>query len=575
MSESNELMRQTRSYLATADLENPLYYLENMDILVAWVANHHADLLTEQERSRLAAFTGLATGPRALLTRMVMRTGELFRADKLRYPELPVPEPEALRVLVQEGWLDSAPELSLDDLFRLFTLAELRPVFGHWLQQQGQPKTLGKARMRELLADSFSGASPLRVWLPDGGETWEVVQLRDMALFDRIRLMFFGNLRQSWTDFVLVELGVQQFESVPFTPESRAFQQRAEVDCHLQMHQCRERLDNGELAADVWSDVPEPVDNPWLTSRRDRLLLELGRQAERQGERELALRAWSASGHREAGLKQLRLLERMKRFDDAWVLACQWQSTELSDAEAQGLGRLLKRLAPRVGADKPEPLENPGLHEFTLTLPKPDTGTVEWAVLSHLATDDAPVFYVENTLINALFGLLCWPVIFKPIPGAFFHPFHTGPADLTRDDFVARRRQAFEQRFGLLATGDYRQAILETFRNKQGIANPFVVWPVLNEDLLELAMACIPAHHLEALFRRLLNNIREHRSGFPDLIRLVPEADDPEQRYEMIEVKGPGDRLQDHQVRWLHFFAREGIPASVCYVRWRDDEAGA
>ncbi len=90
-----------------ASLDDPLYYLENMDILVAWVANHHADLLTEQERNRLAAFSGLATGPpRALLTRMVMRTGELFRADKLRYPELPVPESEALRILVQAGcWI--------------------------------------------------------------------------------------------------------------------------------------------------------------------------------------------------------------------------------------------------------------------------------------------------------------------------------------------------------------------------------------------------------------------------------------------------------------------------------------
>ncbi|MEC8899171.1 MAG: VRR-NUC domain-containing protein, partial [Pseudomonadota bacterium] len=179
----------------------------------------------------------------------------------------------------------------------------------------------------------------------------------------------------------------------------------------------------------------------------------------------------------------------------------------------------------------------------------------------------------ENTLINALFGLLCWPVLFLPLPGAFFHPFHIGPADLTREDFVARRQQAFEQRFRLLDTGAYRREILDTFKNKQGIANPFVFWPVLDEALLELALHCIPSRHLEALFRRLLNNIKEHRSGFPDLIRLVPEADQPEQRYEMIEVKGPGDRLQDHQVRWLQFFARQGIPASVCYVRWQDDEA--
>src|SRR5699024_4571297 len=117
-------------------------------------------------------------------------------------------------------------------------------------------------------------------------------------------------------------------EPVPFTPESRAFQQRSDVDCYLQMHQCRERLDNGEPAAEVWPAVPPPVSNPWLTSRRERLLLELGRQADRQGEQELALQVWGASQHREARLKQLRLLERMKRFDQAWRLACQWQATE-------------------------------------------------------------------------------------------------------------------------------------------------------------------------------------------------------------------------------------------------------
>lgn len=559
---------------APASLDNPLYYLENMDILVAWVADHHGDLLTAAERQRLKRFACLDTGSRALLTRMVMRTGELFRTDKLRYPELPVPEADALAVLQQGGWLDDEPELTLDDLFRLFTLAELRPVFGPWLQRQGQPGTLGKARMRSLLADAFSEPGPLKAWLGEAaqGTAAGVVELQDMALFERIRLMFFGNLRQGWTDFVLVELGVQQFEVVPFTPDSRAFRHRAEVDSYLQIHQCRERLDNGEAAADVWPRVPEPVDNPWLADRRDRLLLELGRQAERQGDRPLALQVWAASQHREARLRQLRLLERMKRFDEAWAIAWQWQTNELSDAEVQGLSRILKRLAARVGEPAPTETPIPAIREFTVDLPKPEVGSVEWVALQHLATEDAPLFYVENTLINALFGLLCWPAIFKAIPGAFFHPFHSGPADLMREDFVSRRQQDFDRCFKLLESADYRSQILETFGKKQGIANPFVVWPVLTGELLELAMDCIPTTHLAALFQRLLSNLKEHRSGFPDLIRFVPDADDPGQRYEMIEVKGPGDRLQDHQRRWLHFFAREGIPASVCYVRWRENE---
>jgi sulfur relay (sulfurtransferase) complex TusBCD TusD component (DsrE family) len=38
----------------------------------------------------------------------------------------------------------------------------------------------------------------------------------------------------------------------------------------------------------------------------------------------------------------------------------------------------------------------------------------------------------------------------------------------------------------------------------------------------------------------------------------------------MIEVKGPGDRLQDHQTRWLEYCVEQGVPVSVCYVRWAE-----
>jgi len=564
-------MRQVRSYPKTADLENPLYYLENMNTLVDWVAEHHGDLLIEAERARLKNFCQLPIAARALLTRMIMRSGELFRVDKLNYPELPQPETEAVAELIAQQWLEPAPLLGLDDVFRLFTLAELRLKYADWLAHNGLPKNLPKARLREALANTEAEPKTLNRWF-DQQQVPQVVQVQGMALFDRIRLMFFGNLRQSWTDFVLVELGVQQFETVPFTPESRAFQYRREVDSYLQMHRCRERLDEGEAADSVWMDIPDPVDNSWLTSRRNRLLLELGRQAERQGNSELALQAWAASVHREARLKQLRLLERLKRFDEAWDIASQWQNGELSDAEAQGLERILKRLAPKVGESKPQAPPKPLIREFTVTLAKPDTGSVEHAALAYLSAEKAPVFYVENTLINTLFGLLCWPVIFKPIAGAFFHPFHIGPADLTREDFVARRQADFDQCFAWLETGAYRQRIFETYKAKQGIANPFVAWPVITEDLLTLAMNCIPAEHLRVLFDRLLANVKEHRSGFPDLIRFIPKAEAPEPRYEMIEVKGPGDRLQDHQRRWLAFFDQQGIPASVCYVRWQEAE---
>ncbi|WP_227539289.1 VRR-NUC domain-containing protein [Marinobacter sp. Arc7-DN-1] len=553
----------------TADFDNPLYYLENMETVIGWVLSHHADLLIREERDRLSAFRELSVPARALLTRMVMRTGELFRADKLRYPELGVPESVALEELVTGNWVDTGPVLTIDQLFRLYTLGELRPVFAAVLQEAGWPKILPKGHMLEALRQSFPDARPLADWL--GTAVNPVVCINHMALFDRVRLMFFGNLRQSWSDFVLVELGHQRYEPVTFTPDSRAFQLRSEVDLYLAMHQCREWLDEGVPAREVWPEVPAPSDNAWLSSRRDRLLLELGRQAERQGDRELALQAFGAGGHREARLKQLRLLERMKRHREAWGIASRWQAQQLSDAEAQGLARILKRLASRLDETPPPASMQPPIREFTLTLPKPALGSVEVAVQQHLWRDDTPVFYVENTLVNGLFGLLCWQTIFEPVPGAFFHPFHVGPADLTREDFVARRQASFDRCFACLQDGSYRDRILANYRARQGTTNPFVIWPVITDEVLNLALGCIPPADLERLFRRLLLNIREHRSGFPDLIRFHPGNTASGRRYEMIEVKGPGDRLQDHQIRWLEFFAGEGISASVCYVRWQDN----
>jgi hypothetical protein len=81
--------------------------------------------------------------------------------------------------------------------------------------------------------------------------------------------------------------------------------------------------------------------------------------------------------------------------------------------------------------------------------------------------------------------------------------------------------------------------------------------------LLQHALHCIPATHLEAIFRRLLLDVHGNRSGLPDLIQFWPD----ERRYRMVEVKGPGDRLQDNQIRWLDFCHARDIPVSVCYVK--------
>ena len=57
-----------------------------------------------------------------------------------------------------------------------------------------------------------------------------------------------------------------------------------------------------------------------------------------------------------------------------------------------------------------------------------------------------------------------------------------------------------------------------------------------------------------------LKDLRLFRAGMPDLMAFKGEA------YEWIEVKGPGDKLQDNQQRWMRELSKLGIPFSVCYV---------
>lgn len=549
----------------TASLDDPFYYLTNFRFVLEWVGERHPDLLSADERDFLGQFENLPRSSQALLVRMVMRKGELFRVSKLRYAEIG-DSATAMAPLIALGWVDDQPVLGIDELFNQLRLAELRHILADEIRAAGLNASSAKTVLYDTLASRFTKAAALQTWWPNAPD--RVVRLTVMETCDRLRLMFFGNLRQDWAEFVLTELGLQRFETVPFTPQSRAFQSRQEVDTYLALHYLRQRLDEGELPAALHPEVPSSSDNRWLATRRARLLLQLGREAERRGESTLALTLYGDAGSSEARIRQLRVLERLGEHQAAFELATQALESSPNETERQALARILPRLRRRLKLPAvPRDIE-PSHERWDLTLPGPQS--VERAVAEALGEPQAPVYYVENSLITGLFGLLCWPAIFAPLPGAFFHPFHNGPADLYRDDFVARRRDAFDECLARLDDGSYRGMIQATWREKFGLASPFAHWPIIDEPLVELALECIPAEHLRACFERLLGDLKANRAGLPDLIQFIPDAPEGEPRYRMIEVKGPGDRLQDNQRRWLTFFHRHAIPVAVCYVRWAD-----
>ncbi|MDR5865183.1 VRR-NUC domain-containing protein [Halomonas koreensis] len=547
----------TSAAALTAPLDDPRYYLANFRSLLDWVAARHADLLDGRERAFLADFPTLPEPSRALLARMVMRKGEHFRTSRLAYDEIGDVE-AALGPLIEAGWVEDAPAVSLDELCRQLRLPELRRALAGEIAATGLPARASKDALHEALAARALVPRRLCEWWPEAPD--RLVRLTCMDLCDRLRLMFFGNLRQDWAEFVLAELGRQRFETVPFSDDSRAFRRRDEVDAYLALHRLRERLDDGACPVALAAEVPPAPDNAWLAARRARLLVGLGREAERRDEADAALACYAEAGLGEARVRRLRLLERLGAYRRA--LRELEAAPPVDDAERQALDRLRPRLCRKLGLEAPPRAPEPAPERLELVL-TPAANGVERAVAEHLSTPAAPVHYVENALIAGLFGLLCWDVIFAPLPGAFFHPFHAGPADLGREDFVARRRARFDARLAELDDGRYRTTIRERWRTKRGLASPFVHWEALDETLLERALAAIPPAHLRACFARLLEAPRVNRAGLPDLIQFLPGGG-----YRLIEVKAPGDRLQDNQRRWLACFRAHDIPAAVCHVRW-------
>jgi hypothetical protein len=263
--------------------------------------------------------------------------------------------------------------------------------------------------------------------------------------------------------------------------------------------------------------------------------------------------------------RAIRVLEKNGQYAEAHALLQLASAAPESDAERQHLLRIGPRLARRLGHARQAARRHPAADRIDLCLPMPDGDWwVEGVVRDHLAADGAPVFYVENALANAMFGLLCWRAIFSAIPGAFFHPFHRAPADLHSPDFHQRRAAEFAACLAELEDGRYRATIRRQFSEKAGIQSPFLIWDWLSEELIELALDCIPAAHLKKWCERILHDVKANRTGFPDLIQFWPA----ERRYRMIEVKGPGDRLQDNQLRWLEYCGAHAMPVSVCYLQW-------
>lgn len=527
------------------------YYLSNFEILVDHVFEFYQDLLNDTELNFYHAFHKLSHSGRCLFVRMIMRKGSLFRRDKLTYQEIPNIH-QAVAELIRHGFATVPKELPLEALLPLYNIREWRA----WLEcpQRLLPTSLARPALNEAVQQSLpSPCAPPTT----------IIELQQQSCFTLFKLLYFGNPHQDLSQFVVTDLGHIRYPSYPLNKVSRQFQHRAEVDERLAYYAACEQLtelktlDHAQLAS-YYAQIAEiDVNNATLHRKKEHTLLTIARQIERLNP-ENALAFYRQLNTGAAVERLVRILQKQNQFDEALAL-CQTmlqqnvreESRLFFHANAQ---RLCKKL------QRPIPINHNAIDQtWVIKVDKLDAAVELLAIdkLSHLGD----CFYVENSLFTCLFCLVYWPVIYADIQGAFTQPYQHRPHDLYESDFLTKRSAAYEAAANEFLTGANQQTYLDRFTQIQQLKCCFGPWPDLTTAIVQRALACIPKSDLQQIFKRMWNDLRFCRSGFPDLVCFLKNGG-----YQLIEVKGPGDNLQRNQQLWFAFFQEHNIPARVLRI---------
>ena len=544
----------------------PHYYRDNFLLLCATVERQYGDLLDAEECQWLALFRELEFTAQCLYVRLVSRVGPWFRESKLTYPELG-PLTAAADLLLEQGLVVAARQLSVEELGSLFTRPELESAFA---AQLPGPRAAGKAPLLAAIEELEYSPGELRktVATVDPGR---IIAPEAIELVGLLQLLFFGNRHQSLTEFVLSDLGITSYYPYTLDRAHRLFSSRQAVDeyldcaaCSDSWYQLREAGD-GEGLLDLAEEVlATKICFPSSAGRWHRLCNELARDLERLGELELARQLYERSERHPARERRARVLEAQGDWAGAAGLCEQILVSPWGEEEAEAAGRIMARAQRHLGGDK-QRRRRDAFARMNLVLPE-GPESVEIKAAQQLMNQWQSVHYVENLLMNSLFGLAFWEQIFAPLPGAFHNSYQSVPADMYEAEFRSRRQPQLKERLAQLRRGDVRQQLLAAYRQYSGYQCQWVNNRYIDYELVDATLAVMPSDHLLAIWERMLFDPRENRRGFPDLIALGEHAGD----YCLIEVKGPGDALQDSQKRWLRFFAQHDIPATVAWVEWGD-----
>lgn len=565
--------------MATPD---PLYYWTNLRTVIDTVLDTQQHVFGVDQHSQLLRWLALPQPAQLLYARLLQRRGPAFRFRSLQYAEIDDLD-AALDALHTSGFVDANPDLPIAERIALFTVRELErsaPV--------RPPRALRRPALVQWLIDSDADGLEVNLKAAD-----RIVVRKVASLFSRAQVLFFGNRQQDLSAFVRAAIDQVRYADYPVDRSHPLFATRAEFDAYLEAgarwdaaYEARMAKDDdrlielGEAAAlDLVVRSPRAPHRERVDPARadSRVIYRAARARERRRELTDAMRLYALLvDERRHAPTAARAADRlgllMHRAKDVTGYRTRVEPLLQSEALSAPSRRLIRRRLRlmRLGddprqADLPVPVRTfqfPAAghagSKALYQLPDGAVGTVEEAVLAQLGGDGV---WCEGGIYATLFALLCWDIIFAPLPGAFQHRFQDAPVDFETPLFFLRRKTLLRTRFAQLADADLGARVDQAWQIHHGIACRGAQWDHFGRELL-VRTARDLGTGLVHILRRYARHPSRHRAGLPDLL-VWPKG---EAGPLLIEVKGPGDQVSIEQTLWHAWLRKHAVPICVARV---------
>lgn len=557
----------------------PTYYLDNFEYLLNFVQQQYKDLLLENEIAIIQNFMALSTSARCLYVRMYNRKGLIFKALQLKYAEIPSTK-EAVVELEKHQFIakiNAEHSHFFGDLLAIFTKNELLDIIK--IFDTNAFKKVKNQKVAELYQYIITNIRYQDFLQIIDNELIVLQEYEKEMLF--FRFLFFGNLHQDMTEFVMRDIGVTKFETqneTQFTPLFKTREEAEEkwklIEVHHFLSEQIELLRNYpekptennlflENLATFFIDwlIKNPAQHETSTNTYQRLLLRLGELFEKKKLPETALQFYELATMPPAAERQARIYYAKGETEKA-LTVCEKMLEEPQNAQefvfAQDFTtKITKKL---------QNSQTKFIKTVTKYLQTAESITIDISYKNQVEIGTALYYkelgyeaiFVENFIWRAVFALVCWEVIFN---SPIHNPLQRRPVDFYATDFFEKRKNLL---ISLLATLDSAEKlqnhITKIYYEKQQTANPFIQW---HETVLTLALLIaklLPLESLKNVLIEMAKNMKNSMVGFPDV--LIWNEND----YCFIEVKSPTDNLSAQQLFWLQFFDNQGIKAKVLRV---------